>query len=240
MDVLAQLIGEGHLVADGRCKAITSGLHIGLNGLAPAEGGHGQIEEGGDGTQQFAKGHKLANRHQVAFVVAIALAEAVLRLALLVLPAKADEAVVEAALGHIHILDAGDESHLVVVHGAVQIGQKLLHVIFKRRYRRLGPDDDLGILIIAGQIQITQQGRLDVFRIPLGGLGNIALHQGELDRLAFCGPVDRFEQGASGKQGHRQQQPERLALLQAQADGGRAEQQSQGDALHAKEGGDAN
>ena len=132
MDVLAQLIGEGHLVADGGGKAVASHQDVLLLLGAAAERRHRQVEEGGDGAQQLTEGDKLANRYQMPFVVAIALRVLITLFTRLVDLAHADDAVVEAALAHVQILDAGQKTGVVLAHGAIQVGQELLHLVFQR------------------------------------------------------------------------------------------------------------
>ncbi|MNJ35303.1 hypothetical protein D3C77_300350 [compost metagenome] len=61
LHVAAHLVREDDLVADGGGKLEPLGDQIRLHLVAPAEGGHGQVEEGGYGAQQIFKGHELAD-----------------------------------------------------------------------------------------------------------------------------------------------------------------------------------
>ncbi len=94
--------------------------------------GHRQVEEGGDGAQQLAEGDKLANRHQMPFVVAIALRVLITLFTRLVNLAHADDAVIEAALAHVQDTGCPSKTGVVLAHGAIQVGQELLHLVFQR------------------------------------------------------------------------------------------------------------
>ncbi len=236
VDVAAHLFREDDLVTDSGGKLEPLGDQVGLHFVTPAEGGHRQVEEGGYGAQQIFKWHELTDGQQVVFVVAVGVVVEVGLLAIRILHPHAEHSIVEALLLEIVVNDPRQQAGIVHLHRLVQILQIGAHRLLYGRDRRLRPDDDVGILILAAQVLIGAHRGGQRLRIPLEGLGDIALHQCHLDRLTTGDPVELHQTVSTCHQQGRHRQPERGAGFPHQPDSGGGQQQGEGDALHPENG----
>ncbi|MND90548.1 hypothetical protein D3C80_826350 [compost metagenome] len=239
LHVAAHLVREDDLVADGGGKLEPLGDQVRLHLVAPAEGGHGQVEEGGYGAQQIFKGHELADGQQVVLVVAVLVLVVIGLLAVQILHPHAEHCIEEALLLQIVMDDPRQQAGVVHLHRLVQALQIGAHLLLDGRDRRFRPDDDVGVLVLATEILIGAHRGDQGLGIPFEGLGYVALHQGHLDRLAPGHPVELHQPLGGADQHDRQQQPGRFAALPGEPEGGGGEQQGEGDALHPENGGEA-
>ena len=239
LHVAAHLVREDDLVTDGGGKLEPLGDQVRLHLVTPAEGGHGQVEEGGDGTQQIFKGHELADGQQMVLVVAVLVLVVVGLLAFCILHPHAEHGIEEALLFQIVMDDPRQQAGVVHLHRLVQALQIGTHLLLDGRDGGLRPDDDVGILVLAAEILILAHRRHQGLRIPLEGLLDVALHQRDLDRFTPGHPVELHQPLGGAHQGDGEQQPGRLAVLPYQPEGGGGEQQGEGDALHPEKGSEA-
>ncbi len=106
MEIGAHLLAQHDLITDGAGKVVARRLQLRLQIVAAAEGGHRQIEEGRQRTQQVLQRHELAERHQMVFLVAV---HALIAVGLLAAQHDHRVVVVIAVLLQAGIDDAGDQ-----------------------------------------------------------------------------------------------------------------------------------
>ena len=190
-------------------------LHVG----AAAEGGHWQVKERRQRTQNRFQRHKLTERHQMVLVVTVGRVVAVR-----VIFTEGNDGVVgivAVLLIETRIDNAGDQRTVFGAQQIVHHAEELLLVDLQIRDRRLGPDNQLRVADMRlGQRQVGFQGVDQLLLVPLHGLWDIALHQRDLGRALRQQliPLDIAQRERQGEQqrGNSQRLPVTLDEGQGQ------------------------
>ena len=218
-EVIPHLFPEDYLVADGRGQLQVMRHQLRLHVGAAAEGGHRQVKERRQRTQNRLQRYKLAERHQMVLVVAVGRVVAVR-----VIFAESNDGVVgivTVLLVETRIDNAGDQRAVFCAQQIVHHAEELLLVDLQIRDRRFRPDNQLRVADMRlGQRQVGFQGIDQLLFVPFHGLWDIALHQRDLGRARRQQliPLDIAQRERQGEQqrGNRQRLPVALDEGQGQ------------------------
>ena len=218
-EVIPHLFPEDDLVADGRGQLQVMRHQLRLHVGTAAEGGHRQVEEWRQRTQNRLQRYKLAERHQMVLVVAVGRVVAVR-----VIFAEGNDGVVGVVailLIKTRVDDAGDQRAVFCAQQIVHHAEELLLVDLQIRDRRFRPDNQLRVADMRlGQRQVGFQGIDQLLFVPFHGLWDIALHQRDLGRARRQQliPLDIAQRERQGEQqrGNRQRLPVALDEGQGQ------------------------
>ncbi len=174
-EVIAYLFAEDDLVANGRRQGKTVCMQLRLHIRPPTEGGHWQVKERCQRTQNRLQRNKLAERNKMILVIPVSRGVAVVA----VFAERNDGVVgiVAVLLIQTRIHNPGDQRTAARAQQIVHHIQKRLLVNFQIRNGGFRPDDQLRFThhLFSG-VGVDFQRVQQLFLIPLHRLRNIALY----------------------------------------------------------------
>ncbi len=178
-------LGIDHFVADIRGDPVSLGHQRALIGVATGEVGHRQVEEGDQPAQNLLQRDVFAEGHQLLLEVgALTLADH-------------GNAVVIALLAAFIVLadrHARDQRGLPIISETAHHAEVAVDEFLEHRYRGFRPDDQIGLLRAEGHVAIKRELGVQLLRVPLQVLLDVALHGRDLQRRASrLGPCVALE-----------------------------------------------